>query len=83
MLLIGGRLHPRRDRQGRPIAFALTSSERHEQGAVLEPMPQGAVRRPGRGRPCVRPAALLADKGHAGGPIRACLRRHRITAVIP
>jgi transposase len=41
------------------------------------------VKRAGRGRPRLRPAALLADKGYTGEPVRAYLRRCRVAAIIP
>src|ERR687893_986809 len=43
----------------------------------------GAVKRPGRGRPKLRPRAIVGDKGCTGRPVRDHLRRHGITAVIP
>jgi transposase len=43
----------------------------------------GAIRRVGRGRPRLRPAALAGDKGYSSGAARRELRRRRIQAVIP
>jgi transposase len=43
----------------------------------------GAVPRPGRGRPRLRPDRVAADKGYTGRPGRSYLRRRRIGAVIP
>ena len=65
------------------MTFVPTPGERRERTAFPELMRQGAVKRPGRGRPRLRPAALLADKGYTGAPVRAHLRRRGITAVIP
>ena len=48
--------------------------------ALLE---RGAVRRPGRGRPRLRPDRVAGDKGYTGRRIRAYLRRRGIGAVIP
>ena len=48
--------------------------------ALLE---RGAVARPGRGRPRLRPDRVVADKGYTGQPVRAYLRRRGIGAVIP
>jgi transposase len=48
--------------------------------ALLE---RGAVKRPGRGRPRLRPARVVGDKGYTGRPVRAYLRRCGIGAVIP
>jgi transposase len=46
-------------------------------------MRRGAVKRPGRGRPKLRPQAIVGDKGYTGRPVRDYLRRHGIGAVIP
>jgi transposase len=43
----------------------------------------GAVRRPGRGRPRLRPRRAAGDKAFSGRPARAGLRRRGIGAVIP
>ena len=48
--------------------------------ALLE---RGAVARPGRGRPRVRPDRVAGDKGYTGRPVRTYLRRRGIGAVIP
>jgi transposase len=48
--------------------------------ALLE---RGAVARPGRGRPRVRPKRVGGDKGFTGRKIRRYLRRRGIGAVIP
>ena len=48
--------------------------------ALLE---RGAVARPGRGRPRVRPDRVAGDKGYTGRRIRAYLRRRGIGAVSP
>jgi transposase len=48
--------------------------------ALLE---RGAVARPGRGRPRLRPDRVVGDKGYTGSPTRTYLRRRGIGAVIP
>ena len=65
------------------MAFALTPGQRHEQTAFRELMSSGAVKRPGRCRPKVRPRTVVGDKGFTGRPVRDHLRRHGIGAVIP
>ena len=65
------------------MAFVLTPGNRHEQTAFRELMSSGAVRRPGRGRPRLRPRTVVGDKGYTGRPVRGYLRRHGISAVIP
>jgi transposase len=42
-----------------------------------------SIRRPGRGRPRSRPAAVLADKAYASAAIRQRLQRRRIRTVVP
>ena len=61
----------------------LTPGHRHEQTAFRELMRRGAVKRPGRGRPKLRPRTIVGDKGYTGRPVRDHLRRHGIGAVIP
>ena len=46
-------------------------------------MERGAVRRPGRGRPRIRPDRVAGDKGYSGRKIRQYLRRRGIGSVIP
>ena len=45
--------------------------------------PQGTVRRPGRGRPRLRPRRVAGDKAFTGRPVRSFLHRRGIGAVIP
>lgn len=65
------------------MTFALTAGQRHEAPQVPTLLEQGAVKRPGRGRPRVRPDRAAGDKGYTGTPVRAYLRRRGIGAVIP
>jgi transposase len=65
------------------MAFVLTPGHRHEQTAFCELMQQGTVKRPGRGRPKLRPRTIVGDKGYTGRPVRDYLRRHGISAAIP
>ena len=65
------------------MAFVLTPGERNEKAALPELMRRGAVKRPGRGRPKLRPRTVVGDKGYTGRPVRDHLRRHGISAVIP
>lgn len=44
---------------------------------------RGAVKRPGRGRPKLRPTRVAGDKGYSSGWARGELRRRGIGAVIP
>jgi len=43
----------------------------------------GAVKRPGRGRPRLRPDAVAGDKGYSYPSVRRYLQRRGIRAVIP
>ncbi len=52
------------------MAFVLTPGQRHEQTAFRELMRRGAVKRPGRGRPKLRPGTIVGDKGYTGRPVR-------------
>lgn len=67
---------------GNPVAFVLTPGQRHETIAFNALMEQGAVRRPGRGRPRRRPRAIVGDKAYSTRAVRAYLRCHAIRAVI-
>ena len=65
------------------MAFVLTPGERNEKAALPELMRRGAVKRPGPGRPRVRPRAVVGDRGYSGRPTRDNLRRRGISPVIP
>lgn len=55
----------------------------HEATQVAALLERGAVVRPGRGRPRIRPDRVAGDKGYTGRTIRRSLRRRGIGAVIP
>ncbi len=57
------------------ITFLITAGQRHEQSQFCALMEQGAIKRRGRGRPRIRPARVVGDKGYSGGPIRRYPRR--------
>lgn len=61
----------------------MTPGQRHEQTALAALLDDGAVKRPGRGRPRRRPKRLVGDKGYSSGATRRGLRRRGIGAVIP
>lgn len=65
------------------MAFVLTGGERHEQPVLPLLMEQGAVKRPGRGRPRLRPDRVAGDKGYSSPTVRQYLKGRRIRAVIP
>lgn len=61
----------------------LTGGERHEQHALPALLDRGAVARPGRGRPRLRPSRVAGDRGYSSPTARWELRRRGIGAVIP
>lgn len=77
------KVHLRADGRGRPITVVLTSGERHEQVALELLLDHGAIRRPARGRPRLRPRAVAGDKGYSSPTARTRLRRRGIRPVIP
>jgi transposase len=77
------KLHLRAEGKGKPIVAVLTSGERHEQIALEALLDQGAIRRPGQGRPRLRPRRAAGDKGYSSPTVRRRLRQRHIRAVIP
>jgi transposase len=65
------------------MVFILTEGQRHEQPVLPLLMERGAVKRPGRGRPRIRPDRVAADKGYSSPPIRRNLKERKIGVVIP
>ena len=65
------------------MTIVLTPGERHEATAFEALMEQGAVKRPGRGRPKLRPRRVVGDKGYSSRKIRAYVRRHGMRITIP
>ena len=61
----------------------LTPGQRHEATAFEPLLEQGAVPRPGRGRPRVRPKRVVGDKAYTGRARRAYCRRRGIRHTIP
>jgi transposase len=71
------------ERGGKLLVVLLTPGQRHEQTVFEQLMEQGAVKRPGRGRPRLRPTRVCGDKGYSSGKARQYLRRRGIGALIP
>jgi transposase len=65
------------------MVFILTEGQRHEQPVLPLLMERGAVKRPGRGRPRIRPDRVAADKGYSSPLIRRYLKERKIGVVIP
>jgi transposase len=77
------KVHLRAEGGGKPITAVLTGGERHEQIALEAVLDGGAIRRPGRGRPRLRPRRLAGDKGYSSPTARRRLRQRGIRPVIP
>ena len=65
------------------MVLLLSPGERHESRYLPALLERGAVRRGGRGRPRLRPAAVVGDRGYSYPQLRRYLRRRGIRAVIP
>jgi transposase len=76
-------VHLRADGQGHLVSLSFTPGQQHESTVVTALLDQGAVRRPGPGRPRLRPARLVGDKGYSSGWLRQQLRQRRIRVTIP
>ncbi len=76
-------MHVRAEGGGKLLTLVLTPGQRHEATAFERLLEQGAVKRPGPGRPRVRPGRVVGDKGYTGRPRRAYCRRRGIRHTIP
>ena len=65
------------------MVILATAGQRHEALMLRKLMEAGAVKRTGRGRPRIRPAAVAGDKGYSHLSLRRYLRRRGIRSVIP
>jgi transposase len=65
------------------MVILATAGQHHEAPMLRRLMERGTVKRPGRGRPRLRPAAVAGDKGYSFPSLRRYLRRRGIRAVIP
>jgi transposase len=77
------KIHLRCDGNGRPITFLISVGERHEAVVFASLMEQGEVKRPGAGRPRIRPHRVSGDKGYSSRKIRLYLRGRNIRYTIP
>ena len=64
------------------MTLVLTPGQRHESTALPALMEQGAVKRPGRGRPRLRPDRIVGDKGYSYPHIRRYLRQRGVRITI-
>ena len=65
------------------MTILLTPGQQHESTVFEQLMEQGAVKRPGSGRPKLRPKRVVGDKGYSSGKSRRYLRRRGIRYTIP
>jgi hypothetical protein len=79
----GTKVHLRAEGGVKPVVLLITAGQRHEQSAFEALMETGAVKRPGRGRPRLRPKRVAGDEGYSGRTVRRYLRRRGIGSVIP
>jgi transposase len=75
--------HLRAEGGGKPITILVTAGQRHESTPFEALLERGAVRRPGPGRPRIRPDRVVGDKGDSAGRIRRYCRRRGIRVTIP
>jgi transposase len=65
------------------MTLVLTPGQAHEAPVFPQLLAQGAVKRPGRGRPRQRPHRIAGDKGYSSRAIRRICRRRGIRTTIP
>src|SRR3712207_6305030 len=65
------------------MTILLTPGQQHESTVFEQLMEQGAVKRPGCGRPKLHPKRVVGDKGYSSGKSRRYLRRRGIRYTIP
>ncbi len=65
------------------MPLLLTPGQQHASSVFEQLMEQGAVKRPGGGRPKLRPKRVVGDKGYSSGKSRRYLRRQGIRYTIP
>ncbi|MEF9908694.1 IS5 family transposase [Streptomyces sp. P5-A9] len=77
------KIHLACDGSGRPLSFVVTSGNTNDCTQFTTVMEAIRVPRIGAGRPRVRPAHVLGDKGYSSKAIRTWLRRKNIPHTIP
>jgi transposase len=65
------------------MTLVLTPGQAHEAPVFPQLLAQGAVKRPSRGRPRLRPGRIAGDKGYSSRGIRQHCRRRGIRLSIP
>ncbi|GAA1708104.1 hypothetical protein GCM10009680_56140 [Streptomyces yatensis] len=69
--------------KGRPLTILITPGQRHDSICARTVLERIRVPRTGLGRPCCRPAHLIADKAYSSRGFRVHLRRRGITHTVP
>ncbi len=64
------KLHLRVEGGGKPMVVLATAGQRHEAPMLPKLLETGAVKRPGRGRPRLRPERVAGDKGYSYPSVR-------------
>jgi transposase len=64
------------------MTLVLTPGQHHESTQLAALMEQGAVKRPGRGRPRLRPDRIVGDKGYSYPHRRRYLRQRGVRITI-
>ena len=77
------KIHLACDGRGLPLSFVITPGNINDCTRLVQVIEAIRIRRPGAGRPRVRPLHLIADKGYSTNKIRTYLRRRRIPYTIP
>jgi transposase len=73
------KVHLRAEGQGQAMVMVLTPGQPHEATVFEALLEQGAVRRPGRGRP----RRVIGDKGYSAQRIRGYLRQRGMRITLP
>jgi transposase len=73
------KVHRRAEGQGKAMVMVLTPGQQHEATVFEALLEQGAVHRPGRGRPWRRPRRVIGDKSYSTQRIRGYLRQRGIS----
>jgi transposase len=77
------KVHLKAEGGGNPLAVVLTPGQRHELTVAERLLRLGAIRRRGRGRPRVRAARAVGDKGYSSRRLRQHLRCRGVRHTIP
>jgi transposase len=80
---VSTKVHLKCEGFGKGLSVDLTPGEAHEAPVFPRLLAHGAIRRPGRGRPRLRPRRVIGDKAYSSQAIRALCRRRGIRTTIP